>query len=110
VIPLENAVLDRDKIEEIVNTIVRGVAPDRVYLFGSQARGAARWGSDVDLLVIADTPLSHRERRLAIRRLFERPDFSMDLFVLTKEEFERQRKIPNTIARTVDREGVLVYG
>ncbi|HEY86331.1 MAG TPA: nucleotidyltransferase domain-containing protein [Chloroflexi bacterium] len=101
--------LDRQKIQEIIDTIAQGVTPSRIFLFGSHARGAAHSMSDLDLLVIANMPMPQRERRLLIRSLFARPDFSMDLFVLTEEEFKRQRKIPNTIARTVDREGVVVY-
>jgi len=69
-------------------------------LFGSRARGEADPESDFDLLVIANMKMPQRERRLVIRRLLPAPDFAMDLFILTEEEFDRQRKIPNTIART----------
>ena len=101
---------DDQKLQRIVQTIAKAVAPKRIYLFGSQAKQTARPESDFDLLIVADMNMSHRERRIAIRRLFPQPDFSLDLFVLTKDEFERQRNIPNTIARTVDRDGIFLFG
>ncbi|MBM3494009.1 MAG: nucleotidyltransferase domain-containing protein [Armatimonadetes bacterium] len=42
----------RADIADMAATIVRPVAPERIVLFGSQARGEATLGSDVDLLVV----------------------------------------------------------
>ena len=39
-------------LEEIVDRLARGLQPDRIYLFGSQARGQADEGSDIDLLIV----------------------------------------------------------
>ncbi|MBI4705011.1 MAG: nucleotidyltransferase domain-containing protein [Deltaproteobacteria bacterium] len=38
--------------EEIVRRLVAAYAPERVYLFGSRARGEPMAGSDYDLLVV----------------------------------------------------------
>ena len=39
----------------MVTEIVHAVRPERVYVFGSQARGDAQPDSDVDLLVVVPT-------------------------------------------------------
>jgi len=48
-------------IDQIVNTIVSAVAPDKVILFGSHARGEQRKNSDVDLLILKKGLKNERE-------------------------------------------------
>lgn len=45
-----------------------------------------------------------------MRRLVPVPPVGMDLFVLSPEEFERQRKVVSTVGRVAAREGVVCYG
>jgi len=97
-------------VERIVRRIAEAVRPDRIILFGSRCGGAARPDSDVDLVVVYSGPKSKEQLKLEIHRLFERPDFSMDLFVLTPEELESQRRIANTLACEVSRRGMVCYG
>jgi predicted nucleotidyltransferase len=97
-------------VDQIVQTIVAAHRIEKIILFGSQARGTAGQDSDIDLLVVADIPGTSHERRIAIRRLFVKPDFSMDLFVLTPDEFERQKVIPNCVSFTAAQEGRVLYG
>ena len=96
-------------VESVVKRIARSIKPERIYLFGSRADGTAREDSDVDLLIIYSGPLSKGDLKIRIRKLFPLPDFSMDLLVLTPDEFERQKGIANTIAREVNERGVIAY-
>ena len=96
-------------VDEIVAKIVDVYHPTRIILFGSRARGEASPESDVDLLVVYDGPLSRREAEMAIRRLFTPQTFSMDLVVLTSDEFQRQKRVVSTIGRIADREGILCH-
>ncbi len=95
-------------VDSVVKIIADAIQPDKIILFGSKAKGTARQNSDIDLLIIKDTTASKRDLKLSIRRLFSRQNFSMDLFVLTPEEFRRQQGVANTIARTAAREGGFV--
>ena len=97
-------------VRKIVDAIVRDLHPTRVILFGSRARDDHRPDSDVDLLIVYDGELSKREVKLRVRRLFRRPDFSLDVFVVTSEEYERQKKVVATVGRMADREGVVCHG
>lgn len=49
----------------MVERIVAAVDPEKVILFGSHARGEARPDSDVDLLVVEKTPFSRERSRWA---------------------------------------------
>lgn len=97
-------------VERVVGRIAEALHPTKIILFGSRATGEARTDSDLDLLVICDEPMSKREVQLAIRRLFPVQNFSMDVFVLTSDEFERQKKVVSTVGRTAFREGLVCYG
>lgn len=94
----------------VVNAIAAGVRPKKIFLFGSRARGTAGPESDVDVLLIYSGRESAREIRLKTHRLFPRPAFSLDVFVLTPEEFSAQRRVANTLAREVVETGILCHG
>ena len=97
-------------VEDVVHKIADVVQPDQIILFGSRARGDAHPDSDIDLLILYNGPLSKQDVKLHIRREFPYPDFSMDLFVLSKEEYKRQQKIVSTIGYAAKREGIVCYG
>lgn len=98
------------QLEEIISRISGAIHPEKIILFGSRARGGARPDSDYDLLIVYDGPLSKREVKIAVRRLFSLPDFSMDLFVISSDEFERQKKVVSTVGRVAFVEGLVCYG
>lgn len=98
------------KLQSVIDQIATAVRPERIILFGSRAAGAFRADSDLDLLIVYSGPLSPREVRLQVRRLFRLPSFSMDVFVLSPEEFDRQERISSTVGRTAAREGIVCYG
>jgi predicted nucleotidyltransferase len=56
--------ISSESLKEVVDRLVRGLQPERIYLFGSQARGEADEGSDIDLLLVvpeSDLPRHQRE-------------------------------------------------
>ncbi|MFA7239352.1 MAG: nucleotidyltransferase domain-containing protein [Sulfuricellaceae bacterium] len=58
-------------LQQMVEMIVREVAPETIILFGSRARGDARPDSDIDLLVVEKKPFSpQRSRRKEAARLY----------------------------------------
>ncbi len=96
-------------VKTIVQRIAQSIKPERIILFGSRANGIGRDDSDVDLVIIYRGPLSKRQVKIRIRQLFPHPDFSLDVFVLTPEDFENQKNIANTLAREVADKGVICY-
>lgn len=99
--------------EQIINTAVERLVqqfhPQKIILFGSQARGVADDRSDVDFLVICPIQGSRRELMVAMDRALKGMDLACDIIVQTAEEFERDRLIPGTIARPAWKEGKVLY-
>lgn len=105
---MQNMVTD-DMLNEITKRLVGGFNPDQIILFGSQARGTANKHSDVDILVICSIKGNRRALTLDMYRVLENLGIAKDIVVLTKEEFERNRRIPGTIARPAWLEGRVLY-
>ena len=101
--------IDVKYIEQIRDIALREESPEKIILFGSVARGDNDADSDVDILIIKQTsePLPRRTRRL--RQLLSSFPFSKDILVLTPEEFERWKDIPQSFNATVQREGRILY-
>jgi len=91
----------------IVEKIAAEVCPEKLYLFGSRAAGTADPESDVDVLLVHSGRESPREVQLKTHRLFPRPEVALDVFVMTPEEFESQKRVANTLAREVSETGIL---
>ena len=66
-----------ETLKEIVDRLVRGMEPDSIYLFGSQARGQTDPGSDIDLLlVLPDSDLPRHKREAEFQAVCDRTDES----------------------------------
>ena len=98
-------------LEEVVDRLVQGLQPDRIYLFGSQARGQADEGSDIDLLlVVPDSDLPRHQREALSYDLLWGLTIPVDLIVLTRAEFQRGSRVRTSLPSTVQAEGELLYG
>ncbi|HSB67795.1 MAG TPA: nucleotidyltransferase domain-containing protein [Candidatus Methylomirabilis sp.] len=98
------------KLAEIVRRLVDAYQPERIYLFGSHARGDVTPDSDYDLLVVvrtSDLPGYKRDQKAF--RLLCGVGAPKDVIVLTHEEFERKREVVCSLPATVEREGQLLY-
>lgn len=98
-------------LAEGVRRLAEAYQPERIYLFGSKARGDAGPDSDYDLLVVVpdDAPPERRRSRLAYEVLWE-TGTSADVLVWEKTSFERRLHVVASLPATVMREGKLVYG
>jgi len=95
-------------IQEMVRRIVEGFDPEKIILFGSQARGDAGPDSDVDLLVVMNTA-SKRHTTRDIRVALDAMGMAKDVVVITPDEFERHKDIVGTIAHPAHHEGRMLY-
>ena len=104
---------DVSTIQQIVDTIVNEVSPEKVILFGSASKGENTSQSDIDLLVVESEPFGKkRSRRKELGRLlkallpFDQP---IDILLYTHDEVQRWRSSLNHIAARALREGKVVY-
>lgn len=95
---------------EIVRRLVDAYQPEKIYLFGSQARLESGSESDYDLLLIVpDDALPEKRRsRLAYQVLWG-VKASVDVLVWTKKEFERRLHLKASLPAVVMREGRLLH-
>jgi predicted nucleotidyltransferase len=98
-----------DTIQEMVGRIVARFAPEKIILFGSQARDTAGPHSDVDLLVVMECPGSTRQQVVEIRKALADIAAPKDVVVVTPEYFERYRNVVGTVVWPAVREGKLLY-
>lgn len=94
---------------KISKRLVDAFAPEKIILFGSQARGTADKRSDVDILVICSFKGKRRRLMLDMDRALDDLDYAFDILILTPEEFQRERRIPGTIGRYAQLEGRVLY-
>ncbi|MEW6387710.1 MAG: nucleotidyltransferase domain-containing protein [Thermodesulfobacteriota bacterium] len=83
---LQDRTVTPEAIAYICRRIVEAINPCQIVLFGSQARGEPGGGSDVDLLVVHDSPETDRQVRRQLEKLFLHRRFGLDLIVRTPEE------------------------
>ena len=104
-------IIPQDLLQEAVRRLVAEFDPEEIYLFGSHAWGTPTEDSDIDLLIIVSASRErsiHRIRRA--HRCLSDLDFSKDVFVLTRQEFERYQHLPVSIQYEILRRGKKLYG
>lgn len=102
--------IDDPILAEIVRRLVDALHPDRIYLFGSKARGDAGPDSDYDVLVLV------REAREPFYRLSQEAHsllwdlgVAADVLVWSTDRFDRRAHLRASLPATVLREGRLLY-
>ena len=98
------------KLGEIVRRLVTALRPERIYLFGSKARGDEGSESDYDVLVVVPdaAPPDRRRGRTAYRAL-RGTGTAAEVVVCTRARFEERRHIVSSLPATVEREGRFLY-
>jgi len=101
----------QEKVDLAVKTAVEIAQPSRVILFGSWARGAAKWDSDLDLAVLlpdsAESELGAIRR--ALRRKLDEVPMSIDLVMATEGFANRFRGEINSIYYRILQDGHVAY-
>jgi uncharacterized protein len=94
----------------IVERLIEAYQPERIYLFGSKARGDHGLDSDFDLLLVVpdDAPAERQRGRLAYERLWG-TGTAADVLVWTRERFDSRTCLRASLPGTILREGKLLY-
>jgi HEPN domain-containing protein/predicted nucleotidyltransferase len=97
------------QIERMVKRIVKKFHPEKIILFGSQARGEAGPDSDVDLLVVMSLDGSKREKAHEILEALDDIVVPTDVIVTSPEDFAWRKDIVGTIEWPAANEGKVLY-
>jgi predicted nucleotidyltransferase len=100
-----------ETLQEIINRLVVGLCPERIYLFGSRSREEANEDSDFDLMVVLpDSDLPRYQRESQAYDLLWGLKTPVDVIVLTYQEFQNASKLKSSLVSTVKTHGELIYG
>ena len=100
-----------EAIQEITRRLVEFYHPDKIYLFGSEARGEAGPDSDLDFLVVVpDDAPKELMRSGEIYHQLSDLGVSKDIVPWPRSDFEgRAAYVVASLPATVVREGRLLY-
>lgn len=98
-----------EAIQVMVDRIAARFKPERIILFGSQARGDTHRDSDIDLLVVLSTCDNRRAVTVSIMKELADIPFSKDIIVTTPQEIETRGKLVSTIWSPALLEGKVLY-
>jgi len=96
------------EIQDFCQRLAELYRPARIMLFGSQAKGNARWDSDVDLLVEMEhtgSSLGMADKMICATK----PGFSLDLLVRAPGEMHERALMGDQFAREILNTGKVVY-
>ena len=96
-------------LDAIVQRLVEGFHPERIYLFGSHARGEAGANSDYDLMVVLNASQIDRDHRARLWSILWEAGSAADVILIPRERFERRSRVVCSLPSTVLREGTLLY-
>ena len=101
--------VDAQLLQDVVRRIVDAAHPEKIVLFGSHARGAARPDSDLDVLVIADSREPRYRRSAPLYGALSDVLVPMDIIVYTRGEVEEWQGVSQAFVTTAIREGKVLY-
>lgn len=98
------------QIDKLIEEIVLGYEPEKIYLFGSYASGKQTSDSDIDLFIIKNTGQRKIERNREVRRCIKTfPQSGLDIFIFTPLELQEGLHQTINIGKEAITTGKLVY-
>lgn len=101
----------QELIRAMVRKLAEEYAPERIILFGSYAYGTPGPDSDIDLLIIKDTPERLMKRMVTVRRILTDPKrmVALEAIVLTPQELSQQLAKGNQFIQEIVEKGKILY-
>lgn len=96
-------------VQRAIQRLIRSFAPERIMLFGSYAKGGARSGSDVDLLVVADLPGNPMVHKRRARQLAGDCFPRVDVVFATPEEVASAQTLRSPFLLSILGSGIVIY-
>jgi predicted nucleotidyltransferase len=99
-------------MKQIVAFITSKIAPERIVLFGSYARGDNREDSDIDILIIIKNLENERKITGALYKdlLKENISIPIDFLAIDYDKYNKLKNETGYIYKTIEQEGQVLYG
>lgn len=101
--------ISEEIIKEAVERLVKVAKPQKIYLFGSYARGDARKQSDLDFLVVEQVMKNRRKEMVRLHDALRSLRIPVDILVTSESTFNEWADIPGTVMHKAKTEGHLCY-
>lgn len=96
-------------IKKAIDRLVEAAKPQKIYLFGSYARGDARKQSDLDFLVVEQALKSRRKEMVRLHDAIRSMRIPVDILVTSESTFNEWSDVPGTVMYRAKTEGRLCY-
>lgn len=91
---------DAETIKRLTELLIQAAKPNRIIMFGSQARGEAAADSDFDVMVVEEAVSDRAAEMVRLNRLLRSLDIPVDLLAVSAEKFNYWCDTPgNVISR-----------
>jgi len=106
---LKSETVTQKVIDFVTQKIVERFAPEKIIMFGSQARGEQGADSDLDLFIIKDDAQSDFDMGVNISRVFWGRRFPLDIIVRKPKEVALELARKNPFYYHIFKDGKLLY-
>lgn len=96
-------------IRALAKHIAKEFQPEEIILFGSHAYGKPMPWSDVDLLIVMDTPKGEMETALEIKKSISPILFSVDILARSRKVLERRKALNDWFLLEITEKGKVLY-
>ena len=100
---------DTESIKRLTELLIEAAKPNRIIMFGSQARGEASEDSDFDVMVVEDGVSDRVGEMVRLNRLLRSLDIPVDLLVVSAEKFNYWCDTPGNVYFEAATEGEVLY-
>lgn len=101
--------ISEEIIKKAIARLVEAAKPQKIYLFGSYARGDARNHSDLDFLVVEQVLKSRRKEMVRLHDAIRSMRIPVDILVTSESTFNEWSNVPGTVMHRAKTEGRLCY-
>lgn len=110
---MKTATILKPEIQKILDSALQYILsagkPDKVFLFGSYARGEENEDSDMDFFIVEDLSVRKGSNAAKYYKALFHLNQAKDIIVRSPTDFEKNRAILNTLEYDVYKEGILLY-
>ena len=101
--------IDEELTQEIVQRVLSVAQPDRIILFGSAATGEMTRDSDIDLLILEDSPGDTCKESVRIGDALRGLGYPIDIIVMASQWFEESKNVIGGLAYPASKYGRVIY-
>ena len=100
---------DTESIKRLAELLIEAAKPNRIIMFGSQARGEASEDSDFDVMVVEEAVPDRVGEMVRLNRLVRSLAIPVDLLVVSAEKFNYWCDTPGNVYFEAATEGEVLY-